>query len=77
MPKAEWIAQQSAHPRGWLGHIVARVMAWDTARVNAEALDTLAVQPGDAVLELGCGHGRSLVSLSAREPSSTLWGVDP
>ena len=77
MAKAEWIARQSAHPRGWLGHLVAGVMAWDTARANSQALDELAVQPGEDVLDLGCGHGRTLARLSKREPAARLFGVDP
>jgi ubiquinone/menaquinone biosynthesis C-methylase UbiE len=77
MAKAEWIARQSAHPRGWLGHLVAGVMAWDTARANSQALDELAVQPGEDVLELGCGHGRTLARLSKLEPAARLFGVDP
>jgi ubiquinone/menaquinone biosynthesis C-methylase UbiE len=77
MAKPEWIARQSAHPRGWIGHLVARVMARDTARGNEIALEALAVEPGEDVLELGCGHGRSLALLSEREPTARLIGVDP
>jgi len=77
MAKAEWIARQSAHPRGWLGHLVASVMAWDTARANSQALEALAVRPGEDVLELGCGHGRTLSRLSALEPTAHIAGVDP
>lgn len=77
MSKAEWIARQSAHPRGWLGHLVARVMAWDTAGVNGQALEALSVGPGEEILELGCGHGRTLARLAAQQPTARLWGVDP
>lgn len=77
MAKAEWIARQSAHPRGWIGHLVAGVMAWDTAGANTQALEALAVGPAEEVLELGCGHGRTLARLSALEPTARICGVDP
>jgi ubiquinone/menaquinone biosynthesis C-methylase UbiE len=77
MAKAGWIARQSAHPSGWIGHIVARVMAWDTSRVNDRTLEALDVRPGEEILEVGCGHGRSLARLYAQEPGARLVGVDP
>ena len=60
MSKSELIARHSAHPRGPLGQIVARLMALDTAAVNRHVLKALEPKPGERILELGCGHGRSL-----------------
>jgi len=76
MAKPELIARQSRLPSGWLGKIVARVMSLETALVNRIAADKVAVQAGEAVLEIGCGHGRTLARLGAT-PDTFLAGIDP
>jgi ubiquinone/menaquinone biosynthesis C-methylase UbiE len=76
MAKPELIARQSRRPSGWLGEIVARVMAFETEPANRIAIETLAVQPGEAVLEIGCGHGRTLARIAAT-PDTFLVGIDP
>ncbi|HEY8154098.1 MAG TPA: class I SAM-dependent methyltransferase [Myxococcota bacterium] len=75
MAKPELIARQSRRPSGWLGEIVGRVMAFDTARANRVAAQQLAVQAGEAVLEIGCGHGRTLARI-AQAPCGFLAGID-
>lgn len=75
--KAEWIARQSSRPAGWIGEIVARVMAWETRAANAFALGQLPIAPGDAVLEVGCGHGETLLELARRAPDGFVAGIDP
>ncbi len=77
MPKPEIIARQSGHPSGVLGHVVARVMALDTARVNGRVLEVLEPKPGERILELGCGHGRALHRLAEQVPPGLAAGVDP
>ena len=76
MAKPELIARQSRRPSGWLGEIVARVMAFETEPANRIAIEKLAVQPGEAVLEIGCGHGRTLARIGAT-PDTFLAGIDP
>ena len=76
MAKPELIARQSRRPSGWLGEIVARVMALETRPANRIALEQLAVRPGETVLEVGCGHGRTLARL-AKTPRAWLAGIDP
>jgi len=75
--KPEWIARQSRRPTGWLGEVVARVMARDTRSANAHALNELPVEPGDAVLEIGCGHGQTLEKLARRATGGFVAGIDP
>jgi SAM-dependent methyltransferase len=76
MAKSELIARQSRQPSGWLGEIVARVMAFDTAHANRIAVERLAVQAGEAILEVGCGHGRTLARI-AQAPCGFVAGIDP
>lgn len=73
--KPERIARQSRQPSGWLGEIVGRVMAFETSAANRIAVRELGVNPGDTVLEVGCGHGRTLREIAARCPAF-LAGVD-
>lgn len=75
MAKSERIARQSRRPSGWLGEIVARVMGLETAPANRIAVERLAVREGDAVLEVGCGHGRTLARI-VRGPFGSVAGID-
>jgi ubiquinone/menaquinone biosynthesis C-methylase UbiE len=45
--------------------------------INAFAVDTLAPQPTDRVLEIGHGPGTALALLAARVPAGLVVGVDP
>ncbi len=77
MGKPLFIAKQSGYPQGWFGHIVALVMARETATANRIALDHLDVQDGDAVLEVGFGHGQTIREIARRVPTARISGVDP
>src|SRR5262245_20210729 len=74
--KPELIARQSRRPSGWFGEIVARVMAFETAAANRIAVERLSLRNGEAVLEIACGHGRTLTGL-ARTSSGFVAGIDP
>jgi SAM-dependent methyltransferase len=76
MAKPELIARQSRRPSGWLGEIVARVMALETSKANQMAVEHLGVRPGEKVLEIGCGHGRTLARI-AEASCDYLAGIDP
>ena len=75
--KAEWIARQSSRPQGWLGQIVARVMSYETIPVNRIALDELEVDDDESVLDVGCGHGRTLAALEREARAGFMAGIDP
>jgi SAM-dependent methyltransferase len=76
MAKPELIARQSRLPTGLLGEIVARVMSLETRPANAAAVRALAPAGDDAILEVGCGHGRTLAGIAAG-PCGHLSGIDP
>ena len=52
-------------------------MALDTAAVNRRAVERLDPKPGEHVLELGCGHGRTLRRVADRIGHGLAAGVDP
>jgi SAM-dependent methyltransferase len=74
MRKPRFIAKQGRKPSGLLGRIVARVMAKETPGENVFALELLQLQPEDAVLEIGCGHGETVAK--AAKFVSRLSGID-
>ena len=76
MRKPRFIAEQGRKPSGLLGRIVARVMAKETADENAFALGLLQLQPEDAVLEIGCGHGETLAKCAKVVSRGSLCGID-
>lgn len=77
MRRPRFIAEQARHASGWLGRVIAFIMARETWAENQRAIDTLDVQAGDHVIDIGCGHGRSLGALAARAGKGGVVGVDP
>ncbi len=77
MSKPLFIAKQSGHPQGWFGHIVASVMARETTKANRFAMECLGVRDGDAVLEVGFGHGKTVREIARCAPAARISGVDP
>ena len=41
-----------------------------------EMIDDLAMAPGEAVLEIGCGTGRNLVKIARTYPGADCYGID-
>ena len=76
MRKPMFIARQGRKPSGLLGQIVARVMAKETAGENNFARELLQLQPEDAVLEIGCGHGDTLAKCANLVSHGVLRGID-
>jgi len=51
MRRPEFLARQGRCPSGLLGSFIGRVMARETARENALAVELLQLKPTDHVLE--------------------------
>jgi SAM-dependent methyltransferase len=74
-PFGRVVSAQAARPHGLLGRLLGRLWIHETAALNDEAIALLAVEPGDAVLEIGCGPGRTVATLAAH--GARVTGVDP
>jgi len=77
MRRPRFIAEHARHAKGLLGRLIAFIMARETWRQNLRVMDALRIEPADHVLDIGCGHGRSLTELAARAPRGHIVGVDP
>jgi ubiquinone/menaquinone biosynthesis C-methylase UbiE len=77
MGKPIFIARQASHPKGLLGWVIAQVMSRETGWENNKAIDLLGLQPGQSVLDVGCGHGASLKELARRVQRGRVAGLDP
>src|SRR5262249_24158073 len=52
------------------------IMAMETRALNDEVLRRLAIAPGERVLEIGFGHGRTLERAARVHPEATFAGID-
>lgn len=77
MRRPRFIAEQARNAKGLLGRLIAFIMARETFADNLRAIDALSVQSTDHVLDIGCGHGRSLGEIASRAVNGRAAGVDP
>jgi ubiquinone/menaquinone biosynthesis C-methylase UbiE len=77
MGKPIFIARQASHPKGLLGWVVAQIMSRETGWENNKAIDLLGLEPGQSVLDVGCGHGASLKTLASHVEHGRVAGLDP
>src|SRR5258708_31433721 len=76
MRRPEFLARQGRCPSGFLGSVVGRIMAHETAPENAVAVQLLQLKPTDHVLEVGFGHGRTVRAMVKQVPDGRVAGVD-
>ena len=70
-----WQAQ-FACPEGWLGSLVGQLMAVKNDAINRFAAEQLALQPGDRVLEIGFGPGKTIQLMAEQAPQTFIAGID-
>jgi len=73
-PLTHYLSRQAAHPHGLGGRLIGRLWVRETAKVNDAAVELLAPSPGESILEIGFGPGRTIGLLADRSASGT--GVD-
>jgi SAM-dependent methyltransferase len=72
-----FIAEHARNARGFVGRIIAFIMARETWSQNLHVMDAVGIDRDDHVLDVGCGHGRSLSELATRASMGHVVGADP
>ncbi|HET7585846.1 MAG TPA: class I SAM-dependent methyltransferase [Gemmatimonadaceae bacterium] len=67
---------QCQRPSGWMGKIVLRSMNRRHSKLTDWGLGHLAIRPGDTVLDVGCGGGRTIAKLANIASRGSVHGVD-
>ncbi len=75
--RPDFLARQSAHPRGLVGWIPAHIMAAETTRANEHTIALAALLGHEHVLEVGCGHGRAIARIAGVLSTGHVVGLDP
>jgi ubiquinone/menaquinone biosynthesis C-methylase UbiE len=76
MQRPRFIARQASRPTGFLGRALGALMAMETRALNDEVLRCLAVAPGERILEIGFGHGRTLERAVRNHSDAQFAGID-
>jgi ubiquinone/menaquinone biosynthesis C-methylase UbiE len=76
MRRPKFIARQAERPSGLLGRALGAIMALETRGLNDEALHRLTVSPGERILEIGFGHGRTLERAARANAEAHFAGID-
>jgi ubiquinone/menaquinone biosynthesis C-methylase UbiE len=71
-----FIARQAERPTGLLGRALGAIMALETRSLNNEVLRRLAIAPGERILEIGFGHGRTLERAAKATIGARFAGID-
>src|SRR6266545_2442564 len=70
------VTAQFGHPRGILGRIVGRIMAYENRERNEWAVSLLEARPNDRILEIGFGPGLAIHHLTLTSPARFIAGID-
>jgi len=70
-------SRQFSHPKGWLGYIAGRLMAYGNREINRWTLSLLDIGPKDRVLEIGFGPGVALAEVTQIAQGGFVAGIDP
>jgi SAM-dependent methyltransferase len=67
---------QCRQPHGWLGRWFLRNMNKRHSPLTDWGLSHIAIAPSGAILDIGCGGGRTLQKLAAASPQGHICGID-
>ena len=76
IPLFAWLTRQVRKPSGLLGRRVVRAMNLSHATMTDWGLQQLTVPKNAAILDVGCGGGRTIRILAALAPEGRVVGVD-
>jgi ubiquinone/menaquinone biosynthesis C-methylase UbiE len=70
------LARQLSNPTGFVGRLVGRMMKLANREPTRIALEALAIQPGENVLDLGCGPGQATALMLPLAMPGMVTGID-
>ena len=70
------LLHQCRKPSGRAGRLTLWSMNRRHAKVTEWGLGHIAIQPGDTILDVGCGGGRTIARLAAAATDGKVYGVD-
>jgi 2-polyprenyl-3-methyl-5-hydroxy-6-metoxy-1,4-benzoquinol methylase len=76
MSLAAWVFRQVRKPSGWLGRRVVRAMNLSRATMADWVLQQVRVPKNAAILDVGCGGGRTVRRLAALASEGNVIGLD-
>jgi SAM-dependent methyltransferase len=76
MPTQSTAMNRFRHPSGWLGRLTLARMNLSHSRLTDWGLAHIAIPPAGAILDIGCGGGRTLQKLGKAAPQGKVFGID-
>jgi ubiquinone/menaquinone biosynthesis C-methylase UbiE len=73
---AAWVIRQVRKPSGWMGRRIVRDMNLRHSTMTDWGLQQLTVLKSAAILDVGCGGGRTVRKLAALAPEGIVIGLD-
>ena len=70
------IVRHFSKPSGRIGRLMLWRMNWHHSRLTDWGLAQIAIPAHGAILDIGCGGGRTLRKLAAASPQSKVCGID-
>jgi SAM-dependent methyltransferase len=70
------IMTQWRNPTGWLGRLFVQGMNISHSGLTDWGLTHVAIRKGDAILDVGCGGGRTVRKLAGIASSGRVYGID-
>ncbi len=71
-----YLSRQLRHPTGYGGRLILRLINQENGGMNAIALNVLDAQPGQEILEIGCGGGDLINRLLKTEQLPQITAID-
>ncbi len=71
-----FLARQLSNPTGFAGRLVGGIMKMANRAPTRMAVEALAIQPGESVLDLGCGPGQAAALMLPLALPGRVVGID-
>jgi ubiquinone/menaquinone biosynthesis C-methylase UbiE len=76
IPLGSRLLNQCRKPNGWLGRFVLRRMNRRHSKLTDWGLTHVSIRSDDAILDIGCGGGKTVAKLASLAANGKVYGVD-